>query len=788
MATSQENVNVEYGVGMSQDDFMRRDECLVINYNDEVIGTDNKYNVHKFVTGQAKGILHRAFSVMLFDGQERLLLQQRALCKVTFPKVWTNTCCSHPLHGQTPCEADPPRTARSTEPVGIRRAAIRKLKHELGIEPSDLKNAKFKYMGRVHYWAADTVTHGSTSPWGEHEIDYLLLVRLPADFELPLRPNSEEVMDTAWVSADELKGMMMQPDLLWSPWFRVIASALLFDWWADLDKAWQLEPFLPIQRFDPPAEHRKVGGCHDEPVATELGDLHAAELKLKWESDERRALTLSTETDARKRDLTLVTHTLGKVKGLKQGGYGKVRTHHHSKFDQLRFSEICAALSLKWGPGRLHSNISAEILADPDVKFCDDKLGQVSRSFAMVIRCLPRKVVLDVLIFYLVLRGLDTIEDDMETFKGNADLKCDHLRKFGSLYLGDPEWKLGGVGEGDEEALLSGFGAVSRVFNSLPPTSQEVIRDITLRMGAGMADNVGVDMGQGTSDLAAYALYCHAVAGLVGEGLTRIFIASGLVDESAAGQGQQVWPFCKSVEQSDGQTYGLANSMGLFLQKSNIIRDFLEDYVDGRAFWPQQEWKRFARTSELGEFARPTSHGAGLYAGAYDANHDPPGAQIIGKGVNVNAISCLNFLVADALELVPDCLEWLARISEPQIFRFGAVPQVMAIATLAECFNNPKVFSGVVKIRKGMAAKLVLSSNSIANVHRWFYFFALDIEKRCPATDPSRDKLIAATAAICKFTADMANAKRWELFVHMCVLGSIVVALFAMAFAVLLFN
>ena len=84
----------------TQDDFMAKDECIVLNYNDEVLGPDNKYNVHKFLSGQPKGVCHRAFSVMLFDAEGKLLLQQRAASKITFPKVWTNTCCSHPLFGQ----------------------------------------------------------------------------------------------------------------------------------------------------------------------------------------------------------------------------------------------------------------------------------------------------------------------------------------------------------------------------------------------------------------------------------------------------------------------------------------------------------------------------------------------------------------------------------------------------------------------------------------------------------------------------------------------------------------
>ena len=76
-----------------------------------------------------------------------------------------------------------------------------------------LQAERFKYMGRVHYWAADTLTHGSHSPWGEHEIDYLVLVRLPkrpamAGEDLPLAVNPEEVMAIDWVTAAELEAKM----------------------------------------------------------------------------------------------------------------------------------------------------------------------------------------------------------------------------------------------------------------------------------------------------------------------------------------------------------------------------------------------------------------------------------------------------------------------------------------------------------------------------------------------------------------------------------------------------
>ena len=72
----------------------------------------------------------------------------------------------------------------------------------------------------------------------------------------------------------------------------------------------------------------------------------------------------------------------------------------------------------------------------------------------------------------------------------------------------------------------------------------------------------------------------------------------------------------------------------------------------------------------------------------------------------------------------------------------------MAIATLAACFGNPKVFSGVVKIRKGLAARLLLTSRSLSSVHRWFVTFATSIQRRCPPHDASRQTIDKAVAAI----------------------------------------
>ncbi|PNH09793.1 Isopentenyl-diphosphate Delta-isomerase, partial [Tetrabaena socialis] len=218
----------------SQADFMLRDECLIVDDSDALMRTSNKADCHRFNAAQPRGLLHRAFSVFLFSPDGRLLLQQRAAAKVTFPSVWTNTCCSHPLAGQQPDEVDAPEHIADGSVPGIKAAAIRKLEHELGIAPSQLPPSAFTFLTRLHYCAADTDTHGPNAEWGEHEIDYVLFVRPSALLELA--PNPEEVDAVRYVTLRELRTMMAADSgLRWSPWFRILADRFLAAWWADLD-------------------------------------------------------------------------------------------------------------------------------------------------------------------------------------------------------------------------------------------------------------------------------------------------------------------------------------------------------------------------------------------------------------------------------------------------------------------------------------------------------------------------------------------------------------------------
>jgi farnesyl-diphosphate farnesyltransferase len=369
-----------------------------------------------------------------------------------------------------------------------------------------------------------------------------------------------------------------------------------------------------------------------------------------------------------------------------------------------------------------------------DLAFCDEILVKVSRSFAAVIQQLPATMLVDVLIFYLVLRALDTIEDDTKAFAADdngdnnnngKDTKVELLLNFHKHALTDLSWSLDGVGEGEERRLLQEFPKCCRVYSALSAESRAVISDITQRMAAGMAEFVDKDLGQGTQDVEQYNRYCHFVAGLVGEGLSRLFAVSGLEDAS----------FGKEVKLSD--------QMGLFLQKTNIIRDYLEDYVDKRAFWPRTIWSKYSLTGDLGYFANQAD-----------------------ETVQVMSLQCLNELVTDALELVPDCLEYLSKLKCLEIFRFCAIPQVMAIATLDKCFNNVDVFTGVVKIRKGLSCKLIVRTNNLLQVHETFHQFAQSIldkarrEKEKGAVDPSYERTVKICTTILSLTQNGANQQR----------------------------
>jgi len=193
------------------------ERCIVVDEQDNAIGALDKKTCH-LMENIKKGLLHRAFSAFVFRPSDgKLLLQQRASEKITFPDMWTNTCCSHPLD-------DFEEEKVEKDQLGVRVAASRKLDHELGIPTSQTPVDQFQYLTRIHYLAP------SDGMWGEHEVDYILF--LTAD--VTVTPNTNEIRDHKYVDKAELQAMFEEEGNSFTPWFKLIARDFLFGWWDEL--------------------------------------------------------------------------------------------------------------------------------------------------------------------------------------------------------------------------------------------------------------------------------------------------------------------------------------------------------------------------------------------------------------------------------------------------------------------------------------------------------------------------------------------------------------------------
>ncbi|XP_041010781.1 squalene synthase [Juglans microcarpa x Juglans regia] len=336
-----------------------------------------------------------------------------------------------------------------------------------------------------------------------------------------------------------------------------------------------------------------------------------------------------------------------------------------------------------------------QIPPEPHWAFCYTMLHKVSRSFALVIQQLTPELRNAVCIFYLVLRALDTVEDDTSI---QTDVKVPILIAF-HRHIYDREWHFA-CGTKEYKVLMDEFHHVSTAFLELGKSYQEAIEDITQRMGAGMAKFICKEV----ESIDDYDEYCHYVAGLVGLGLSKLFHASGSEDLAPD---------------------HLSNSMGLFLQKTNIIRDYLEDINEipkSRMFWPRQIWSKYVNKLEDLK---------------YEENSE-------------KAVQCLNDMVTNALIHVEDCLKYMAALRDLSIFRFCAIPQIMAIGTLALCYNNIEVFRGVVKMRRGLTAKVIYQTKTMADVYGAFFDFSCMLKSKVNKNDPNATKTLSRLDAIQK--------------------------------------
>lgn len=189
---------------------------IAVAEDDTVIGPMSKLEAH-----HGAGHYHRAFSVLLFNTKGEMLLQQRSSDKVTFPNVWANACCSHPLHSPEELELE--------NAMGVKRAAVRKLEQELGIDPAQVSTDDMVYMTKMRYSAR------MNQEWIERELDHIIV--MCADVEI--NPNPNEVANTLWVDHDKMEAMLLEEraaDQAIAPWFRCIAARIMQpSWWSAFD-------------------------------------------------------------------------------------------------------------------------------------------------------------------------------------------------------------------------------------------------------------------------------------------------------------------------------------------------------------------------------------------------------------------------------------------------------------------------------------------------------------------------------------------------------------------------
>lgn len=170
---------------------MKQQHVILVSPQDEPIGQMEKMEAHQ------KGLLHRAFSVFIFDTGGRMLLQQRAAQKYHGGLLWTNACCSHP---------DPSES--------VEEAAKRRLKEEMGFVTPLQKIFSFTYKAEVE----NNLT--------EHEYDHVFV----GEYEGEIKPNAEEVNDFAYYKMDAIKSLVADKPEIFTAWFK-IAFPGIEKWW-----------------------------------------------------------------------------------------------------------------------------------------------------------------------------------------------------------------------------------------------------------------------------------------------------------------------------------------------------------------------------------------------------------------------------------------------------------------------------------------------------------------------------------------------------------------------------
>jgi len=156
---------------------------MLVDVNDQAVGTMEKMEAHR------RGLLHRAFSIVLFNGEGKLLLQKRSKNKYHSSGLWTNTCCSHPVPGEK-----------------MEDATRRRLKEEMGIDLQPTFSYKFIYKAQLDH---DLI---------EHELDHVFVGVFNGAPDINIR----EVEDWKYVDLQWLKGDMVKNPAAYTEWFKLM--------------------------------------------------------------------------------------------------------------------------------------------------------------------------------------------------------------------------------------------------------------------------------------------------------------------------------------------------------------------------------------------------------------------------------------------------------------------------------------------------------------------------------------------------------------------------------------
>ncbi len=170
------------------------DELILVDENDHCIGSLAKQRAH-----EDGGVLHRAFSIFIFDREQRMLLQLRGENKYHFGGRWTNACCSHPRKGEE-----------------LSAAAHRRLREEMGFDVPLQEIFSFIYRA-----------HDARSGLTEHEFDHVFVGEYSGDPQ----PNRDEIDGWKWVSLAELRADIDAQPERYTVWFRLSVGRVC-DWLA----------------------------------------------------------------------------------------------------------------------------------------------------------------------------------------------------------------------------------------------------------------------------------------------------------------------------------------------------------------------------------------------------------------------------------------------------------------------------------------------------------------------------------------------------------------------------